>query len=125
MTYGILARVTPTDTAPYPLTEGLLEAESGDAIVVSSLTVTNITPNRVSFSVYVGSQGLVSPSIDNALIYQQTIKENDTIAFTYGITLGSNSVVYVDGQPYPDGIFVESSVPDALTFTVFGSKVEV
>lgn len=117
MTYTILARTAPTSTVALPLTGGLL-LSSSEAAVLSSLTVTNTTGLSVVYSVYLCRDGLTTPSIDNALVFQQVIKKNEVLALTYGITLGWKS-----GNQ--DVIFVESGTPDALTFTAFGSKVGV
>ena len=112
MDYGILARATPSSTLATPITTGLLASESESA-VISSLTVTNTTPYDLEYSVYFVLGEFATASIDNALIYKQVVRNNDTVALTYGLTLGLGDVLYV-----------ESSRPDGLTFTVFGSKVE-
>jgi hypothetical protein len=117
MDYGILARATPSSTLATPITEGLL-ALTSESAVISSLVVTNTTPYDIEYSVYFVLGGSTTASIDNALIYKQVVRNNDTVALTYGLALGwwngSNS----------DVLYVESSIPNGLTFTVFGSKVE-
>jgi hypothetical protein len=116
MDYGILARATPTSTSAFPITSGLLASDSESA-VISSLTVTNTTPYDLEYSVYFVLDGNTVASIDNALIYKQLIRNNDTVALTYGLSLGWKGA-------NPDMLYVETSVPNGLTFTVFGSKVE-
>jgi hypothetical protein len=116
MDYGILARATPSSTLATPITTGLLALDSESA-VISSLTVTNTTPYDLEYSVYFVRGGSTTASIDNALIYKQLVRNNDTVALTYGLALG-----WVGANS--DVLYVESSRPDGLTFTVFGSKVE-
>ena len=118
MSISILARTAPTTTAPFALTANLLSG-STEAGVLSSLVVTNTTSLPVVYSVYLISRnGPATPSIENALVFQQTIKKNEVIDLTYGLTLGW-------GSGTQDVIFVESGTPDALTFTAFGSKVAI
>ena len=116
MDYGILARATPTSTLAFPITSGLLASDSESA-VISSLTVTNTTSYDLEYSVYFALNGSTTTSIDNALIYKQVVRNNDTVALTYGLSLGWEGA-------NPDVLYVESSLPDGLTFTVVGSKVE-
>jgi hypothetical protein len=116
MDYSILARVTPTNTSAFPITSGLL-ASDAESAVISSLVITNTTPYDLEYSVYFALNGSTVTSIDNALIYKQLIRNNDTVALTYGLSLGWKGA-------NPDVLYVETGRPEGLTFTVFGSKVE-
>lgn len=106
-TYKVLGQVRPSTTNA----TDLYTVPSGGQVVVSTLTVTNLTASTVKYDIYIGVDGAAA-SEANALVYQANVTPNATVTITVGLTADAG-----------DKIIVDSSVSNALTFQAFGLEI--
>jgi hypothetical protein len=107
--YKILGQARPLNTS----NADLITVSAGDAEVISTITVCNTTASAATYRVFARITG-ASAAEGNALAYDVAIAANDTVALTLGCTLAATDV-----------LTVRSSVASALTFTAFGSEIDV
>lgn len=79
--------------------------------VISTINVTNLTDNQLTYNVHVVKSG-GSVTTANALVYGATITGRDVHSFTQGITLAAG-----------DRIFASASAASSVTIQVFGSEI--
>ncbi len=106
ITYKVLGQSAPTDTN----NTDVYTVGAGKTAVVSSLTLTNVTPNAATARVFVRVTG-AGAATSNAIVYDASVAGNSTIALTLGLTLAAADV-----------LTVRSSISNALTFQVFGQE---
>jgi hypothetical protein len=107
--YKILGQARPLDTN----NADLMTVPSAKAQVISTLTVCNTTASAATYRVFARITG-ASAGEGNALAYDVAIAANDTVALTLGCALATT-----------DKLTVRSSLASGLTFTAFGSEVDV
>ena len=105
--YKILGQSAPSTTS----NANLYTVPAATSAVVSSLTITNTTTSAATCRVFARIAGAAA-SAANAIVYDVSIDPNTITALTLGITLATTDV-----------LTVQSSVANALTFTVFGSEI--
>jgi hypothetical protein len=106
-TYKILGQSAPSTTS----NANAYTVPSATSAVVSTIVVANTTTSSATCRVFARISGAAA-SAANAIVYDATITPNSTTALTLGITLATTDI-----------LTVQSSVANALTFTVFGSEI--
>lgn len=105
--YEILGQVAPTNTTE----ANLFTSVTGHMYVVSTIVVCNTTTSAATCRIFARMAG-ATVGVSNAIVYDQSVPANSTVAFTLGVTLnGSNG----------DVLMVRTGTANALTFTAFGS----
>lgn len=107
--YKILGQARPLDTS----NADLITVSAGDAEVISTLTIANTTASAATYRIFARITGATAAE-GNALAYDVAIAANDTVALTLGCTLAATDV-----------LTVRSSLASGLTFTAFGSEIDV
>jgi hypothetical protein len=105
--YKILAQAQPAAAT----NTDLFTAMAGTNVVVSTMTITNVTGTAGVARVYVRQTGATAGT-DNALMYGVPVAANSVNAFTLGLTLDENDVITVYSTNGSD-----------LTFQLFGSEI--
>ena len=106
-TYKILGQSRPADTNP----ANLYTVPAGGQVVISTITVANVTSVGTTFDIYVRPDGSAAGQ-GNAVIYGATVGGNATTTLTLGITADAADVVSV-----------KSGNADSITFTAFGLEI--
>lgn len=106
-TYKILGQAKPADTN----TVDLYTVPAGGQLVVSTITIANVTAEPASFDIYARQDGAAA-STANAVAYNVTVVGASTLALTLGITADAGDI-----------ISAKSNVADALTFSAFGLEI--
>jgi hypothetical protein len=107
--YKVLGQVAPANTSNTNLyTVGALKQA-----VVSTLHVANVSTGADTFDVFVRIAGAAAGN-SNAIAKDVPIAANSILAITTGMTLNAADIVTV-----------RSSTANDLTFTLFGSEIDV
>lgn len=107
VSYKVLGQAAPTDTN----NANLYTVPSGSSAIVSTLLVSNVTASEAKCRIFVRVNGAAATAA-NAIVYDGTVKGNDFIVITLGITISENDI-----------ISVRSNSANALTFQAFGSEI--
>jgi hypothetical protein len=107
--YKILGQARPLNTSD----ANLMTVGANKAQIVSTLTVANSTASAATYRVFARIGG-ASAAEANTLAYDVPIAANDTVALTLGCTLAATDV-----------LTVRSGTASSLTFTAFGSEIDV
>ena len=108
-TYKILGQARPLNTS----NADLITVSAGDAEVISTLAISNTTASATTYRVFARISGAAAAE-GNSLAFDVAIAANDTVALTLGCTLAATDV-----------LTVRSGTASALTFTAFGSEIDV
>lgn len=106
-TYKVLGQAAPANTS----NANLYTVPAATQAVVSTLHVANVTVEEATATIYVRVAGATAAN-SNAISKELSVPGNSVIAITTGLTLGATDV-----------ITVQSSVANALTFSLFGSEI--
>lgn len=106
--YKILGQSRPLNTS----NADLITVGASKCHVLSTLTVCNTTATAATFRAFAttgaaGDQG-------NAIAYDVSVGGSDTLCLTLGVTMDAS-----------DKLIVRSGTASALTFTAFGSEIDV
>lgn len=106
-TYKVLGQAAPANTS----NADLYTVPAATQAVVSTLQVANMTTEEATFTIYVRVAGATAAN-SNAIAKDVSVLGNSILAITTGMTLGAT-----------DKVTIQSSVANALTFTMFGSEI--
>ena len=106
--YKILGQARPLDTN----NADLITVGASKYHVLSTLTVCNTTATAATFRAFAttGAAGAEG----NAIAYDVSVAANDSLFLTLGVTMDAS-----------DKLIVRSGTASALTFTAFGSEIDV
>ena len=106
--YKILGQARPADTN----NADLITVGASKYHVLSTLTVCNTTATAATFRAFAttGAAGAEG----NAIAYDVSVAGNDSLFLTLGVTMDAS-----------DKLIVRSGTASALTFTAFGSEIDV
>jgi hypothetical protein len=105
--YRVLGQAAPSTTANVDI----CTVGAAKQLVISTMHVCNTTSSAVTARVFARIAGAAAAA-SNALAYDVSIPANSIFAMTEGWTFNATDV-----------ITVQSSVANALTFTLFGSEI--
>lgn len=106
-TYKVLGQAAPANTS----NANLYTVPSATSAVVSTIHVANTTTASATCRIFIRIAGAAAAA-SNAIAYDAYVFPNDTKSLTIGATLAATDV-----------ITIQTSVPNALTFTAFGSEI--
>lgn len=106
-TYKVLGQVRPADTNP----ANLYTVPTGGQVVVSTITVANVTATDAVFDIYVRPDGAAAGAA-TAIVFGATVKGNTSQTLTLGITADAGDIISVD-----------TGTANAITFTAFGLEI--